>query len=132
MRSRNFVLCVLLLGALSCPLWMRAQGASQPETVMVTFHVKPGREAELQKVIARHWTSVVARKMVLPTPHVTLRGTEDGDKTYFVEIFTWRDAQVPDTAPAGITDIWNQMNQLVEARGGKDGLVFVPVSLDLG
>jgi Zn-dependent M28 family amino/carboxypeptidase len=43
-------------------------------------------------VIATHWSTAQGLNLVRDSPHVTLRGTEDGDKIYFVEIFTGRDA----------------------------------------
>jgi hypothetical protein len=118
-----------LLAAASLVPVSRAQQAREPETVIVTFHAKAGGEAELASVIAKHWASVVQRNMVLRSPHLTLRETEDGNKTYFIEVFTWRDAKIPDTAPEEIKKIWDRMNQLVESRGGKPGLVFDAVSL---
>jgi hypothetical protein len=102
--------------------------AAQPETVMVTFRVKSGAEAELQRVIARHWTTGRQMKLMSDAPHLTLRGTEEGGKTYFVEIFTWADEKTPDNAPAAIQEIWGDMNRLVEARGGHPGLEFVATS----
>lgn len=106
-----------------------AAGADQPETVMVTFRAKPGAEAELARVIASHWRTASELSLVTATPHVTLRGTEDGNRTYFVEVFTWRDASIPDAAPAAIQKIWSQMNTLVESRGGHPGLQFEEVSV---
>jgi len=100
-----------------------------PETVIITFHAKAGGETELASVIAQHWTNAIERNMVLPSPHLTLRGTEDGNKTYFIEVLTWRDAKIPDAAPDEIKRIWDRMNQLVEARSEKPGLTFVPVSV---
>ena len=76
------------------------QHTEAPETVMITLHAKPGGEAELERVIARHWTTARDMKLVRDTPHVTIRGTEGGDKAYFIDIFTWRDAGIPDAAPA--------------------------------
>ena len=67
--------------------------------------------------------------MVLDAPHVTLRGAEAGGKTYFIEIFSWRDGSIPDAAPPEIQAIWKQMNDLVEARDGKPGLDFRAVSV---
>ena len=103
--------------------------ADQPETVMVTFRAKPGTEAELARVIASHWRTARELDLVTSAPHVTLRGTEDGNKTYFVAVFTWRDASIPDAAPAAIQRIWSQMNALVESRGGRPGLHFEEVSV---
>jgi len=105
------------------------QNIEQPETVMVTLRAKPGAEADLERVLARHWNTAHEMKLVSDKPHITLRGVEDGNKTYFVEIFTWRDSGVPDAAPDEIRKIWSDMNRLVEARGGHPGLEFVPVSV---
>src|SRR3954468_11550512 len=63
----------------------------QPETVVVTLHAKTGSEAALAGVIARHWDTARRLHLVLDTPHLTVRGTEADSKTYFVDIFTWRD-----------------------------------------
>jgi hypothetical protein len=103
--------------------------AAEPETVIVTLHVKAGAEAELARVIERHWSTVRKMNMVTDGPHVTLRGTEDGGKTYFIEIFTWRDGSIPDAAPVEVQAIWNTMNELVEAREGRPGLDFRAVSV---
>jgi hypothetical protein len=105
------------------------QHAEEPETVVVTLHAKPGGEAELERVISRHWTTAHEMKLVRDTPHLTIRGIEDGDKPYFIDIFTWRDPSAPDTAPAEIRKIWDEMNRLVEARGGRPGLEFTTVSV---
>jgi hypothetical protein len=88
--------------------------AQQPETVMVTCHAKAGAEADLAKVIARHWNAVRELKLVLDAPHLTLRRTEAGGQTSFVEIFTWRDAAIPDNAPPAIQAIWAEMNRLAD------------------
>jgi hypothetical protein len=100
--------------------------AEQPETVMITLRAKPGAEQALADVIARHYDT--ARRLDLikaDAPHVTLRSADGQDKPYFVEIFTWRDADIPDHAPAAILQIWQEMNALVEARGGKAGMDIV-------
>ena len=94
-----------------------------PETVMVTFHARPGAEDTLARAIAQHWDVARRLNLVTENPHVTLRGVEDG-KTYYVDIFTWRDASIPDSAPPAIQVIWKEMNRLVEARGGRPGLEF--------
>jgi hypothetical protein len=108
-----------------CPTY--ATAADQPETVMVTFRAKPGAEAELERVIADHWKTANELHLVAAAPHVTLRGSEDGNKTYFIEVFTWRDASIPDFAPPAIQKIWARMNALVDSRGGRAGLRFEEV-----
>ena len=90
--------------------------AAEPETVMVTLHAKPGSEDALARVLDDHWQTARRLNLVRDGAHVTLRGTEDGNKTYFVEVFTWLDADIPDHAPQAILAIWKEMHRLVEAR----------------
>jgi hypothetical protein len=123
MRSA-IAIVMLFLGA-----WGAAQAAEKPETVMLRFQAKAGAEEELARVIARHWKTARELKLVRETPHVTVRGTEGG-KTYFVDIFTWRDATIPDAAPPAIQAIWGEMGKLVEARGGKPGIEIAEVAVE--
>lgn len=120
---------VLMLSTLFLGLSAAQQTNEKPETVMVTYHAKPGSEAELASVIVKQWRTARDLKLVREAPHVVVRGTEDGNKTYFVEIFTWRDASIPDSAPAAIQAIWSEMNKLVERRGGKSGIDIAEVSV---
>jgi hypothetical protein len=120
---------VLTFSTLFLGLSAARQTNDKPETVIVTYHAKPGSEAELASVIAKQWRIARDLKLVREAPHVAVRGTEDGNKTYFVEIFTWRDASIPDSAPAAIQAIWAVMNKLVEPRGGKSGIDIAEVSV---
>jgi hypothetical protein len=103
--------------------------AGEPETVVITLHAKAGASAQLEKVIVQHWDTARRLDLVQDTPHVTLRGTEKDDQVYFLEVFTWRDGNIPDHAPAEIQAIWSEMNRLVEPRGGRPGLEINQVSL---
>jgi len=119
-------------GLAAAMIWLAATGtvrAAEPETVMITLHAKAGAETQLAQVIARHWEAVQRLGMTTDGPHVTLRGTEEGTQTFFVEILTWRDASVPDAAPKEILAIWADMNRLVEKRNGKAGLTITEMSL---
>jgi hypothetical protein len=128
-RCAAVSVCIALCWGPSVAQQRAEEPGTVPETVMVTLHAKPGAEADLERVLANHWKTARELRLVRDAPHVTIRGSEEGDKTYFVDIFTWRDANVPDTAPAEIQKIWNDMNRLVEARGGHPGLEFVAVSV---
>lgn len=88
-----------------------------------------GAAQRFMPVIAKHWTTACRLKIVRDRPHLTMRGTEDGTKTYFIDVFTWRDSHIPDAAPAAIQKLWTDMNRLVEARDGHRGLEIATVSI---
>jgi hypothetical protein len=117
------------VAAVTMGVLVAQQPAPKPETVVITFHAKPGAEAELAGVIEKHWTVAREMKLVQDSPHLTLRRIEEGNKVSFTDIFTWRDAAIPDHAPPAIQTIWAQMNQLVESRGGEPGLAIASVAI---
>ncbi len=127
-RHALIATAIVMMFSASIPQSAAAPEGAVPETVMVTYHAKPGSEAALANAIARQWAAANRLKLVLETPHTLVRGAEDGN-TYFVEIFTWRDENIPDAPPAAIQNIWAEMNQLVESRGGKPGIHFTAVSV---
>jgi hypothetical protein len=57
----------------------------QPETVMVTFHAEA--EADLARVLERHWDTARRLNLVLDAPRASVRGTANA-RTCFVDIFT--------------------------------------------
>ena len=114
LRAAAVVLTVLVSAESTLPLV--ANATDIPETVIVTVRPKPGAEAELEQVMVRHWTTAQRLGLVLAEPHVRIQAKDGEGKPYLVEIFTWRDADIPDNAPAEIQAIWADMNRLVEAR----------------
>jgi hypothetical protein len=134
-RQRYAIACTTAFAILASAAAIRIAAASerghaeQPETVVVTLHAKPGGEAELAGVIARHWETARRLNLVLDTPHVTVRGTENGTQTYFIDIFTWRDSSIPDQAPPEIQRIWADMSRLVEPKGSRPGLEISEVAI---
>jgi len=130
MKIRHIPATLIVLGATltqASSLVARPR-SEEPETVMITLHARAGAEAEVAQVIARHWDTARRLNMIRETPHLTLR-TVEGSQTDFVEIMTWRDASVPDSAPAEIQQIWAEMNRLVEKRGATPGLRIEQVSI---
>ena len=94
---------------------------SDPETVLVTYHVKSGKEVEFQAVLLRAWQIYRTEHLVFAGPHIILRDTE-GDKTRFVEIFTWVSHAAPEHAPDAVKTVWEQEQSLCEARSGHGGI----------
>jgi hypothetical protein len=129
-RRCRLVGCALLGIAIGCAAGLAARAAAdEPETVMVTLRAKPGAEDQLAAVIARHYETARRLNMLrADAPHVTVRGRDEHDTSYFVDIFTWRDSSLPDTAPREIQSIWQEMNTLTEKRSGHPALEIVEVT----
>ena len=84
----------------------------------------------LERIVAKHWETAKRLNMVREEAgHLTMRGLEQGDQTFVMEVFTWRDASIPDAAPKEILAIWAEMNALVEARNSRPGLTIDQVSI---
>jgi hypothetical protein len=97
--------------------------------MLITYHVKPGKEAELQDVLSQAWEIYRKEHLVLAQPHTVVQGKEGGDKTRIIEIFSWVSADVPDHAPEAVRKIWDRMQSLCEERGGHGGLELDAVDL---
>lgn len=97
------------------------------ETVMTTYRAKAGKEDEVLKALDQARVLMLSHKMVLPEPHLVLRGQDENQKTYFVEILTWVDHDAPDHAPAELTAVWNQLEAMCEKRDGHRGIEFPEV-----
>jgi hypothetical protein len=123
-RVVSVVLAAVVAVSVTVPLIARA--ADIPETVIVTVRPKAGAEADLERVMVSHWATAQRLGLVLAEPHVRIQAKDADGKTYLVEIFTWRDEDIPDNAPAEIQAIWTDMTRLVEARNGRPGLEIVP------
>ena len=109
---------LLLLVSAFAPLSARA-GA--PETVHVTYHVKPGQLDAFLAALKAHHPACLKLGLVLDKPHLILSGTEEDGKPWVVEVLTWRDADAPDSVAAKYPEvqaIWDRLNALVEKRGG--------------
>jgi hypothetical protein len=116
MKTPHAWLAILLMAVGGCAASRSGQTPAGSETVLVTYHVKAGKEAELQSTLAQAWQVYQAEHMVCAKPHVVIKDTEDGNKTRFVEIFTW--VKAPEHPPANVLTIWNREQSLCEKRTG--------------
>lgn len=115
MKTGPFLLIAPLLLFSGCSS-MHTGPHATAETVLITYHVKPGSEAEFETTLAAAWKVYRDEHYVFAAPHLLVRNSETDDKPRFVEIFTW--AKSPDHAPSSIKEIWNQEQSLCEARDG--------------
>ena len=125
MKTTNLLFAFSLLGLAGCSTAHRADRSvakADPETVLITYHVRADKQAEFQAVLARAWEIYRRERLVLAEPHIIVRDTEDGDKARFVEVFTWVSHAAPDHAPQSVKTIWKQEQSLCEERSGRHGI----------
>ena len=131
MKTISSLFAISLLALAGCTTANHTGGAkSEPETVMVTYHVQSGKEAEFQALLAHAWMVYNGEHMVYASPHTIVRDTEHGDKVRFIEIFTW--LKSPDHAPASVLAVWKQEQSLCEARDGHTAIEGGEVRLVTG
>ena len=93
-----------------------------PETVLITYHVKPGREEQPQALLSYAWGVYQQERLVHVQPHVVLRGGDNGDLLRFVEIFTWVSHDAPEHVSDSIKQRWEQEQSMCAARDGHAAL----------
>ena len=129
MRAKYPLLAVWCLALIGCSTTDRSALKRDPETVLVTYHVKPGKEAEFQALLIRAWEVYRQGHFVFVEPHIVVQDTEDGSKPRFVEVFSWVSRSIPAHAPDSVKMIWKQEESLCEKRGEHYGIE--PAEVDL-
>ena len=131
MSSTTFRFALLAFGAYALAAQSPQPGAPAggTETVISTFRVRAGKEAEFARVHAQAWPAYRRFGVVAEKPHLVLQGVDEAGKTYFVEIFTWKDHDAPDHASPEIRAIWAQLEALCEPRLGHRGIEFPEVQI---
>jgi hypothetical protein len=131
MKTKYLIVAVSILALSGCSTTHLVESVKpNSETVMVTYHVQLGKEAEFQAVLLHGWEVYQSEHLVYAQPHIIIRNAEAGDKTRFVEIFTW--VKSPEHAPASVVAIWKQEQSLCEARNGHTGIEGGEVDLVTG
>jgi hypothetical protein len=121
-------ICILTIGLAAAQL--PGPGA---ETIHSVAHVKAGHETEYAQLSDKAWALYSRLGLVLDRPHILLQGADEKGRPYFVEVFTWKSADIPDHAPPEVKTIWQQLEAACEIRDGRPGIDFAevrPIHLD--
>ena len=100
----------------------KSKRAPAKETVLITYHVTPGKEKALRELLVNVWDVYEKEHLVFSQPHVVVRRKDPAGKNSFVEIFTWVNSEAPDHAPDSVKKLWDQMQACCEKRDGHPGL----------
>jgi len=98
--------------------------ADSPETVVVTYSPRDGKEADVEKLIRKHWATLVRLKLVTSDPHLLYRDKDKDGLPVLVDVLTWKTHGTPDNAPAEVEAIWSQMEAACGKRGDRAGIEF--------
>jgi hypothetical protein len=124
------ILSVLLSACSTTTNHTNKSGAkSEPETVLVTYHVKHGKEAEIRALQEQVWKLYLKHNLVFTKGHVVVTDKEEGGKPRIVEILTWVNSDAPDNVTPDIGEIWKQESSLCEPRAGQSGIDIDVVQL---
>lgn len=103
---------------------LAAPAADPPETVVVIYSPRAGKEAEVDKLIRTHFATLKRLRLVTADPHVTYRDKDEGGRPIFVDILTWKSHAAPDDVPPEVQTIWTAMEAACEKRDGRRGIAF--------
>jgi hypothetical protein len=126
MRTTFLLLAVLTPALIGCSTTSRK---GDPETVLVTYHVQPGKEAEFLAALSQAWELYRREHVVFADPHILVQDTEEGSKPRFAEVFTWISRSIPEQPPDSVKSIWKREESLCEKRGEHSGIEPIEVEL---
>jgi hypothetical protein len=88
-----------------------------PVTMLVSYHPKAGREAELQHLVEQHYPTLAGLGLVTDTKARVWKAQSKGsDRPFFVELFQWRDAAASGIAhqTPEVMAVWETMGPVLE------------------
>ena len=101
-----------------------------PSKVICQYRVKRGNEQKFETLLSRHWPTLHSLGLVTDQVSQHFKGEEqdNGEPIYF-ELFDWLDGAVERAHEhPQVMAIWEPMDQLCEARGGKPNMEFPHVA----
>ena len=88
------------------------------------YHVKKGHEAEMEALLAKHWTTLRAAGLASEDPPLIYRGLpsgkpggDHGAEGVYIEIFSWAEANGPQIAhqTPEVMAVWEPMGAICES-----------------
>lgn len=89
-------------------------------SMMATYVIQRGAEEKARDILARHWPTLHKHGLVTDEP-ATVYHAETEHGPIFIEIVTWIDEDAVSRAfnTPEVNAIWQEMNGIAEARGGR-------------
>ena len=90
--------------------------SSEPMNMLCVYHVKKGKDKEFLQLLEKHWPALTGAGLVTEEPAQVFRCEDKMGMVYFVEKFSWKNAEAPGTAhqlPA-VMAVWEPMGGLAD------------------
>src|SRR3954464_12448618 len=90
---------------------------SKPVLTYVTYRPKKGKEEALFALVQKHWPTLQKTGLVTGDPATLYKATNKRTgEVYFVEIFSWRDAEASTIAhqTPEVMAVWEPMGPIME------------------
>ena len=104
--------------------------AGKPVLTHVTYRPKKGKEEELFALVKRHWPVLKEIGLSTNEPAKVYRATDKrSGQVYFIEIFSWRDADASSIAhqTPEVMAVWETMGPVLE---GLELAALEPISAE--
>jgi quinol monooxygenase YgiN len=91
---------------------------TKPVTMLCTYRPKKGKAKELLSLVRKHWRTLNSVGLATKQPASIYRATDKkSGRVYFVEIFSWRDAQASAVAhqTPEVMAIWEPMGPILDS-----------------
>jgi hypothetical protein len=91
---------------------------SDTPITLCRYFVKPGKEAELRELLAKHWPVFEKLGLVADDPpHLIFRGEDKERGLFFVETFAWKDKEAMGRAHSlpEVAAVWEPMGKCCES-----------------
>ncbi len=89
----------------------------EPVRMLCMYRPMKGREEELLALVQRHWPALQRVGLVTDEPAIVYRATDKRTgAVFFVEIFSWRDANASAVAheTSEVRAVWGPMEEVLE------------------
>ena len=99
----------------------RSAKAKTPLTVICRFTVKPAREKEFVKVLAKDWPGLVKLGFATKVKPVVWRHVDETGGPVYFQVFTWTSEEAVNEAHHSpeVMKSWGAMGPLCEERAGR-------------
>jgi hypothetical protein len=99
---------------------------TNPVTVICRFTVKPDREKDFVKILARDWPNLLRLGLATKDEPTVYRHVDESGAPVYFQIMNWASAQAVESAHTRpeVLAVWKSFDEVTESRGGRPKCEF--------